>query len=357
MSSVDKPRAVLVCPGRGSYGKAELGFVGRAITALGARSPRAGGSSVGHVLDHADAVRRESGRPTIRDLDAAAAFQPSRHLDGENAAELIYFGSVAHAAVLEAHYDICAVAGNSLGWYTALPVCGALTPHDGWRLVTTMARLQRTHADPGGQILTTTLDDDWQVSGDLASGVRAALAHVDRTTGAFAARSIRLGGHEVIAGNEAGLRVLAEHLPKVESDSRSFPFRLGGHGPFHTRLCARVAEAAARELGDLEFHTPATALIDGVGNVHSPWSADPGALLRYTVGSQVTETYDFTASIRTAIREFQPDVLLCVGPGSSLRAPVGHVVLQEHWRGVKDKRTLFDSGLVVLDPIDATAAR
>jgi formylglycine-generating enzyme required for sulfatase activity len=39
------------------------------------------------------------------------------------------------------------------------------------------------------------------------------------------------------------------------------------------------------------------------------------------------ETFDFTACVRTAMREFQPDVLLCAGPGASLRAPVGHTVL------------------------------
>ena len=50
----------------------------------------------------------------------------------------------------------------------------------------------------------------------------------------------------------------------------------------------------------------------------------------------------------TAMREFQPDVLLCAGPGSSLRAPVGHCVVQEGWRGIRTRQALFVSDVVAL---------
>jgi hypothetical protein len=42
-------------------------------------------------------------------------------------------------------------------------------------------------------------------------------------------------------------------------------------------------------------------------------------------------------------------VLLCAGPGNSLRAPVGHCVLREGWRGLTDKQALFHSGRVATD--------
>ena len=51
-------RVVVVCPGRGSYGRAQLG------------SLRAGGP----IVDALDAFRRGLGRPAISELDAAAAF-------------------------------------------------------------------------------------------------------------------------------------------------------------------------------------------------------------------------------------------------------------------------------------------
>ncbi len=333
-----RPTAVLFCPGRGSYGKDELGFVGRTV--------RPG--PVADALAACDAARAEQGRPTLSAIDAAESFRPSLHLDGENAAELIYFGTMAHVEQLRLRYDVLAVAGNSLGWYTALPASGALDPTSGWRLVATMAALQKQVK--GGQVLMTAVDDDWHTSMELRVAIAAVTTALrDRGDDTFCDHSIRLGGHEVLAGTEAAVRELLVHLPKVKVGDREFPFRLAGHGPFHTRLCAETSVAAAARLADLPVGMPRCHLIDGFGNVHSPWSADPRELLHYTTHEQVLETFDFSACVRTAMREFQPDVLLCAGPGSSLRAPVGHCVLREGWRGLRDKQALFAAGVVAVD--------
>ncbi len=333
---MSKPTAVLFCPGRGSYTKDELGFVGRTL--------RPG--PVADALNACDEWRLSQNRPLLRAIDGAEKFRPGLHLDGENAAELIYFGTLAQLEQLRERYQIVAVAGNSLGWYTALPASGALDPTSGWRLVATMASLQKQVK--GGQLLTTVTDEEWQPNPQLQVAVMAVLdALRDRGADTFCDYSIRLGGHEVLAGTEAAMTELMTHLPKVKVGDREFPFRLAGHGPFHTKLCGAVSEQATQMLADLPIRTPECHLIDGFGNVHSPWSADPQELLRYTTTQQVLETFDFSACVRTAMREFQPDVLLCAGPGGSLRAPVGHCVLREGWRGLRDKQALFASGLVV----------
>ncbi len=333
-----RPTAVLFCPGRGAYGAGELGSIARWL--------RPG--PVADALAAADAERTARGLPAIAELDAAAKFRPSLHLDGENAALLIAFATMAHAEQLAERYRIVAVAGNSLGWYTALPVSGALSPQDGFRLVATMARLQKEI--PGGQILTTTVGDDWRPDPALEGAVAAALQEAARQgPDVVAARSIRLGGHEVLAGTEPGVQFLLQRLPKVKVGEREFPFRLAGHGPFHTVLCERTSLQAREQLQDLPVRAPRMHLIDGFGNVHSPWSADPAELLDYTTTAQVLETYDFSAAVRVAMREFNPDVLLCCGPGQSLRAPVGHVMLREGWRGILDRTGLFGSGVVAVD--------
>lgn len=224
-------------------------------------------------------------------------------------------------------------------------MAGALTPHEGWRLVATMSALQRDIA--GGQLLTTTVDDEWHRDAAHAAAVDRALDEVNAMgDGHFAAWSIRLGGHAVLAGTEAAISELLRRLPTIRVGKRDFPFRLAGHGPFHTRLCAPVAERAARELSDLALHPPRVHLIDGFGRMHSPWSCDPAALRRYTLGGQVTETFDFRAAVTVAMRELQPDVLVCLGPGTSLRAPVGHCVVAERWRGVDGRLSLVASELV-----------
>lgn len=342
MNASPKPIAVLVCPGRGSYGKDELGCIRRSL--------RPG--PVAEALARADAARRSQGQPTISELDGAAAFKPSLHLQGQNAAELIYFATMAQAEALPERYRIAGVVGNSLGWYTALAAAGCLSAEAGWHLVATMARLQTAAA--GGQVLTTTVDEDWRPDRERSAAVDATLAEVNALgDDHFVAPSIRLGGHAVLAGTERGVTELLRRLPKIEVGERAFPFRLAGHGPFHTRLCAAVAEQARGALltdpDELPIGMPRTHLIDGFGRMHSPWSADPQGLLAYTVGAQVTETFDFSSSVRVALRELNPDVLLCAAPGNSLRAPVGHVVVREGYRGVHDRRALFDAGLVVLE--------
>lgn len=332
---MSRPTAVLLCPGRGSYTKDELGWLARTLQP----------GPVASALHACDEHRRAHGRETLTAIDGAEKFRPGLHLDGENAAELIYFGTLLHVQQLRERYDILAVAGNSLGWYTALPASGALDPTDGWRLVATMAALQKEIV--GGQILTTTVDDEWRPDERLLRAVHDAV-HTTRGRGDehFCGLSIRLGGHEVLAGTEAAITALLAALPKVKVGEREFPFRLAGHGPFHTPLCQPTADRARERLAELPVRTPACHLIDGFGNVHSPWSSDPRELWRYTTGAQVTETFDFSAAVRTAMREFQPDVLLCAGPGSSLRAPVGHCVLREGWRGITTRQQLFDSGCV-----------
>ena len=333
-----KPLAVLLCPGRGSYGRDELGWIARTL--------RPG--PVAEALAACDAARAEAERPLLSAIDGAEKFRPGLHLDGENAAELIYFATMAHAEALRERYEIVAVAGNSLGWYTALAASGALDPTAGWRLVATMAALQKEVA--GGQVLTTTVGDDWLPDPQLRQGVYDALRSVrERGDDHWCDFSIRLGGHAVLAGTEPAIAALLTALPKVKVGDREFPFRLAGHGPFHTPLCNATIARARQRLGELPLRMPDCHLIDGFGNVHSPWSADPQELWRYTTGAQVVETFDFTASVRTAMREFQPDVLLCAGPGTSLRAPVGHCVLREGWRGVTTRERLFASGLVAVE--------
>lgn len=332
---MNQKTAVLFCPGRGSYAKPELGFLKRTLKS----------GPVADALDASDAWRKQQGRPTIREIDAAEQFRPGLHLDGENAAELIYFSTMAHVEELRSRYRIVAVAGNSLGWYTALPASGAIDPTSGWRLVATMAALQKQVE--GGQILTTAVGEDWLPDAGLCGAIEECLRSVSaRGEDHFVARSIRLGGHEVLAGTEKGVQALLAELPKVKVGEREFPFRLAGHGPFHTGLCATTSQQATEMLADLEVAMPTCHLIDGFGNVHSPWSADPRELLDYTTKAQVLETFDFSASVRTAMREFQPDVLLCAGPGASLRAPVGHVVVREGWRGIRGKDALFASNLI-----------
>jgi malonyl CoA-acyl carrier protein transacylase len=336
-----RARAALFCPGRGSYTEKSL----RSLDAADA-------AARDEALARADARRRELGLGPLRELDAAAKFDPAVHLDPLNASALIYVNTWLDARRAREEHELVVVGGNSMGWYSALAVAGSLSFDDGFRLVQTMALLQKEQQARagGGQVIHPVVDDDWRASAERAGAVERALA----TSNGEAFRSIDLGGYVVLAGSEAGLRHVLAALPKVKLGANQYPFRLVQHGAYHTPLLQGVADAARARLGgaagSLSFRQPHTPLVDGAGRVHSPWSADPDALRDYTFGAQVTTRYDFTTSVRVALREHAPERIVLPGPGNTLGAVCAQVAIGEGWRGLSSKAA-FEALQASADPL------
>jgi [acyl-carrier-protein] S-malonyltransferase len=321
-------RALVVCPGRGSYDRSSLGQLqdrGEAATA---------------VIDACDGYRRAHGRDTLRDLDAADAFRVGRHVAGEHASLLTFACGMADLADLnQDEFEIVGVAGNSMGFYTALAASGALSLADAIALVDTMGSYQASNVI-GGQLLTPVCDDEWAIDAAREERVDAAISSV-RAAGGQAWWSIRLGGFAVLGADEAGLKLLMTTLPKEERGSRTFPVRLPTHSAFHTPLMAQTSSRAKLDLADLHFRAPGVPLIDGRGTVFRPHWANPEALRAYTLGYQVTDPYNFTYSLQTALRHCAPDVVAVLGPGNSLGGPIARILLEEGWRGIQ-RREDFD---------------
>lgn len=312
-------RLAMLCPGRGSYTE-------KTLRSLPESHP---------WIDRAEALRRERGLPSLLELDRAEKFDSKRHLLPEHVSPLIYLVSMIDSAARLREDKCVAIAGNSMGWYTALAVGGALSFDDGFRLVQEMSILQRDHqaAQGGGQVIYPVVDEDWRRDPELVRRIETALASSNDT----AFRSIDLGGYVVLAGSEAGLAHLLAALPKTKVGATMYPFRLMQHGAYHTALVEPVSSLARELLSDLRFERPRITLIDGRGARFTPWSTDVEALRDYTFGAQVTTTYDFALSIRVALREYAPDHLVCPGPGNSLGGVCGQVVAAEGWRGVHSK--------------------
>ncbi len=246
-------RAAILCPGRGSYTEKTLGSL---------------------PLDHpwvrrADERRRARGLASLATLDRAQKFEAATHLSPVNASGLIWLVSMLDAAAAASEHEIVCVAGNSMGWYTALAAAGALSFDDGFRLVQEMAILQEKQqkAEGGGQVLYPLVDDRWKTDAKLETAVRVGLAE----SKGEARLSIRLGGYAVLAGTEAGIAHLLRALPKVKLGQNLYPFRLMQHGAYHTPIVASVAESA-RELlpcadDDARRRTRGAlhALVDGSG--------------------------------------------------------------------------------------------
>ncbi len=333
--------AAIICPGRGSYGRAELGTIGRARQEGVAQIER----RLQEVEAALDRRRTARGLPSVAQLDAAERFRASLHLRADHASALILAGAAADLGWIDRARRVgliepVAVAGNSLGFYTALYAAGALDGEAVARLVDTMASIQVERGVVGGQLVYPVCDDEtWQRDPRREHAVAQALAAAERA-GARAWVSIRLGGHLVLAGDEAGLRVLAERLEPIERKGRRFPLRLAGHSAFHTPLMQPMRERAERELADLPLMAPRLPLVDGRGFVWRPFSADPAALRRYTLGTQVCETFDFSTSVRVVLREYAPELLVVLGPGDTLGGALGQVLVAERWAGI-DRRAAF----------------
>lgn len=319
-----RPRAVLACPGRGSY----------AAAALGSLPPE-------HPwVIRAEQLRAGYGLEPLLDLDRAERFDPARHLQPIHASPLIFLVSMLDAETAVSDYDITAVIGNSLGWYTALAVAGALPFDDAFRLVQEMAILQQEplpSGGPGGQVIYPLSDAAWRPDPELRAAVDDALADPSVNGDGHVHESIDLGAYAVLAGDEAGVARLMVKLAPVRLGERLFPLRLSQHGPYHTPLVAHVASAAEEALSDLDWRAPGATLIDGRGARWTPWSTDPGALRSYTLSEQVTTPFRFAVSLRVALREEAPDVLVLPGPGNSLGGICGQILVAEGYRGIRSR--------------------
>lgn len=310
--------AVLICPGRGTYTKTELGSL--------AKFPDRA------LLARFDAERARLGQETLTALDGAQAYSVARHSRGDNASALIYACTLGDSLSL-AGVEVVAVTGNSMGWYSALACAGALSPMDGFTVVNTMGTLMQ-EALIGGQLVYPFMGEDWQDAPARRAELLALVEDIGDRPGHDLALSIDLGGMLVIAGNEAGLKAFEAAVPVVQG---RFPLRLGNHAAFHTALQAPVAVKGRAALPEALFGQPKTPLIDGRGQVWWPGSATTGALRDYTFGHQVVEPYDFTAAIRTAAREFAPDYFIVPGPGTTLGGAVAQSLIRANWRGLASK--------------------
>lgn len=310
-----KRRALVVAPGRGTYNRTELGSLVRLH----------GGKR--DFLAMADSYRAERGKPTLTELDGAARFESGVHLRGDNASPLIL--ACAYGDFLDIDrdgFDIVAVTGNSMGWYVALACAGAVSADSGLAIVDTMGTLMHEHG-VGGQTVYPHVDADWRA----LPGRRDELLGLAEAHGVQL--SIDLGGMLVFAGDEAGLTALEAVLPAEDR----YPLRLPGHAAFHTPMLAHVAASGQELLPAGLFAAPDAPLIDGRGHIWRPRETRPGELRDYTLGTQVTESYDFARAIRTGLREFAPDAVIVLGPGATLSGSVAQSLIGIGWRGMTDK--------------------
>ncbi|MCG9721269.1 ACP S-malonyltransferase [Shewanella sp. Isolate7] len=311
-----KLRALVVAPGRGCYNKEELGYLARYHSDKLA------------FIEAIDAYRRDLGQKPIAELDAQGKYSFKLHTPGENASALIYACAMADFMDIDRErFDIVAVTGNSMGWYIALALAGALDERGAIEVINTMGSMM-SDGLIGGQMIYPEMDDNWRRDKTKTELLDRVIAEVNEQACCELYTSIHLGGYRVLAGNEAGLTQAEALLPRLEE---RYPMRLYNHGAFHSPLLMDIARRGQQALPESLFHRPRLPMIDGRGHVWNPFSTDLARLHSYTLDHQVVAPYDFSQAMAVAVKEFAPDCVIVLGPGNTLGGPVAQTLIANQW--------------------------
>jgi acyl transferase domain-containing protein len=314
----ERQAALVICPGRGTYGKAELGYLHR----LHADRPE--------LMATVDRLRGARGQPTISELDGAERFSPALHTRGDIASPLIFTSSYADFLAIDpSRFEIAAVTGNSMGWYSTLAVAGAVDLEHGFSIIDAMGENSQ-QGEPGGQMLFTLVDEDWREVPGLRD---ALLALVDRIDGLYV--SIDLGGMLILAGTEDALKAALAGAPAGPGRE---PLRLVNHGPFHTPLMQGSSDRALASLPADWFGSPELPMIDGRGQIWRPHAVNAAVLRHYTFATQILESYDFTRAVQVAVKEYAPDRIILLGPGDTLGGAIAQALIAIQWQGMRSKQ-------------------
>jgi len=315
-----KKRAIVVCPGRGSYTRDTSNYL-NGLT-----------SDIKNHINSFDKKREDQSLTKISELDNNI-FRAKTHMKGENASPLIYSCSIKDFMLINKEkYDVVAICGNSMGWYIALALGGAIAFDKGYDLIQTMGILTQNHGS-GGQIIYPIINDDWQIDIDKKELV---LKEIENSNSFI---SIYLGGYIVIGGNQKSLDILLKKLPTNDK----YPFQIPFHSAFHTSLLNEVVPLAKSSLDHNIFNKPSIPLVDGRGHVWSPWSTSEKEIYKYTLDDQIINLYNFSSSIEVALKEFCPDNIILLGPGNTLGGPVAQVLIDHNWNNLNSKSEFIRS--------------
>lgn len=199
-----------------------------------------------------------------------------------------------------------AVAGHSMGEYSALVAAGALTFADGLRLVRERGRLMKAADEhsPGGMAALLGLD---------AAQVEEICRAVRETTGSVVQiANDNCPGQVVISGEEVALE---QAMTAATAAGARKVVRLAVSIAAHSPLMASSAAALRQAIEAITIRTPAVPVI---GNVHAEPLRDVAAI-RDELTAQLTAAVRWTDSMRYLVG-LGIDTVVELGPGDVLSA-------------------------------------
>ena len=199
--------------------------------------------------------------------EAKALFDKANEILGFNITEIMFSGTAdelkqtkvtqpavfLHSVILAKVMNIqpAAVAGHSLGEFSALVAAGALSFEDGLRLVAkrAMAMQKCCESQPGGMAAILNLDD---------AVVEQVCAEID---GVVVAANYNCPGQLVISGADEAVDAACAKL-KEAGAKRALRLPVGG--AFHSPLMEAARAELEQAIAEVEFNTPICPIYQNV---------------------------------------------------------------------------------------------
>lgn len=227
----------------------------------------------------------------------------------------VFLHSVALAKALQVTPD--AVAGHSLGEFSALVVAGALSFEEGLKLVSKRAQAMQACCEA--------------VPGTMAAVISLADAEVEQicqsTEGVVVAANYNCPGQLVISGEKAAVEAACVRC-KEAGARRALVLPVGG--AFHSPLMEPAREELARAIAEAEFHTPICPIYQ---NVDAMPHTDP-AEIKENLIAQLTAPVRWTQIVERMVAD---DILdfTELGPGTVLQGLIrkihAEVAITSRW--------------------------
>lgn len=217
----------------------------------------------------------------------------------------VFLHSVAMAKALSVVPD--AVAGHSLGEFSALVVAGALSFEEGLRLVSKRALSMQVccEAVPGAMAAILALDDE------VVEAVCAA------TEGVVVAANYNCPGQLVISGEQGAVEVACVKA-KEAGARRAMPLPVGG--AFHSPLMEPAREELAMAIAEAEFSAPRCPIYQ---NVDAKPHTDPVEIKQNLI-AQLTAPVRWTQIVQQMVADGVEQITE-LGPGAVLQGLVRKV--------------------------------
>lgn len=233
---------------------------------------------------------------TDEDLRQTAVTQPA-----------VFIHSVICAKILGSDIKPSMVAGHSLGEFSALVCCGALSFEDGLRLVSARAKAMQKACElqPSTMAAIIALPDE-KVE-EICNGI----------DGVVVCANFNCPGQIVISGEVNAINAACE-AAKAAGAKRALPLKVGG--AFHSPLMEPARAELAGAIEATEFHTPACPIYQ---NVDAKPHTEP-AEIKANLVAQLTAPVRWTATVQNMVADGATEFIE-FGPGKVLQGLVSKI--------------------------------